>query len=202
MCRYGCLRIAEDAIDSRASIQELDSSDDKSMKPAARRSLSTVNAVIWYRPQCLAIPEAGSKFSSPLLCNQLLLSMGRRSQIMPLGNNIAEFVLKMTSVRQTDLGGGQRRLEIDYTGEVSGPGAGNHYGTLTAVFNENDDPARPNHYSWGGNHAHKIGRLREHLCLGSIPRHRQGSCATASEHRAVIVDRSYASRLQQPDGGL
>jgi len=69
---------------------------------------------------------------------------------MSLGNNIAEFVLKMTSVRQTDLGGGQRRLEVDYAGEVSGPVAGNHYGTLAAVFNENDDPARPNHFSWTG----------------------------------------------------
>ena len=76
---------------------------------------------------------------------------------MPLGNNIAEFVLKMTSVRQTDLGGGQRQLEIDYAGEVSGLGAGNHYGTLTAVFNENDDPARPNHYSWTGTTLTKSG---------------------------------------------
>ncbi len=39
---------------------------------------------------------------------------------MPLGNVLGEFVGKVTSVRISELGGGQRRLEIDSTGEARG----------------------------------------------------------------------------------
>jgi len=52
---------------------------------------------------------------------------------MPLGEGIAEFQLKMTSVKPIDLGGGQTRLEITYAGEVTGDVPGQHFGTMTAT---------------------------------------------------------------------
>jgi hypothetical protein len=38
---------------------------------------------------------------------------------MPLGNTLVEFVLKGMSVRHSDLGGGQMRIEGDFGGEVT-----------------------------------------------------------------------------------
>jgi hypothetical protein len=49
---------------------------------------------------------------------------------MPLGNVLGEFVGKATSVRISDLGGGQRRLEIDSTGEAKGQVSGQIFGTM------------------------------------------------------------------------
>lgn len=45
---------------------------------------------------------------------------------MPFGNALGEVAAKVMSVRITELGGGQRRIEIDSTGEVKGqvPGQG------------------------------------------------------------------------------
>jgi len=49
---------------------------------------------------------------------------------MPLGNVLGEVVAKVTSVRITDLGGGQRRVEIDSTGEVKGQVPGQGFATM------------------------------------------------------------------------
>jgi hypothetical protein len=68
---------------------------------------------------------------------------------MPFGNNLGEFAFKMTSVRQTDLGAGQLRIEADFAGEVSGEAPGNHYGTLTATVGS-EDPNRPNPWTYVG----------------------------------------------------
>ena len=43
---------------------------------------------------------------------------------MPFGNNLGEYVFKVMSVRQIDLGAGERRIEADYAGEVTGEAAG------------------------------------------------------------------------------
>jgi len=69
---------------------------------------------------------------------------------MPLGNSLGEYMFKVMSVRQIDLGGGQRRIEADYGGEVTGEAGGNHYGTLSVVVRTDDDPTKPNPYSWTG----------------------------------------------------
>ena len=50
---------------------------------------------------------------------------------MPLGNVLGELVAKVTSVRISDVGGGQRRIEIDSTGEVKGQIPGQAFGTTT-----------------------------------------------------------------------
>ena len=49
---------------------------------------------------------------------------------MPFGNALGEVVAKVTSVRITDLGGGQRRLEVDSTGEVKGQVPGQGFATM------------------------------------------------------------------------
>lgn len=49
---------------------------------------------------------------------------------MPLGNVLGEVVAKVTSVRISDLGGGQRRIEIDSTGEVKGQVPGQGFATM------------------------------------------------------------------------
>lgn len=49
---------------------------------------------------------------------------------MPLGNVLGEFTGKVTSVRISDLGGGQRRIEIDSTGEVKGQVPGQAFSTM------------------------------------------------------------------------
>ncbi len=68
---------------------------------------------------------------------------------MPLGNTLVEFVLKGMSVRHSDLGGGQMRIEGDFGGEVTGETPGHHSGTLTVTV-ANDDPTRPNPWTWAG----------------------------------------------------
>jgi hypothetical protein len=67
---------------------------------------------------------------------------------MPFGNSLGEFSFKAMSVKQIDVGGGQLRIEIDYKGEVSGEGAGSHYGTLSLVAT--NDPDRPMPWSYVG----------------------------------------------------
>jgi hypothetical protein len=69
---------------------------------------------------------------------------------MPFGNSLGEFVFKAMSVRQIEIGGGQKRIEADYGGEVTGEAPGSHYGTLTVVVGTDDDPTKPNPYSWTG----------------------------------------------------
>lgn len=49
---------------------------------------------------------------------------------MPLGNVLGEFVGKVMSARITDLGGGQRRLELDSTGEAKGQVPGQIFSTM------------------------------------------------------------------------
>jgi hypothetical protein len=49
---------------------------------------------------------------------------------MPLGNVIGEFTGKIMSVRQTDLGGGQLRVELDAAGETSGQAQGQFFSTM------------------------------------------------------------------------
>jgi hypothetical protein len=68
---------------------------------------------------------------------------------MPLGNSLGEFVFKVLSVRQSDLGGDQRRIEGDYGGEVTGEAPGNHFGTLTVIVGS-DDPTKPNPWTYTG----------------------------------------------------
>lgn len=49
---------------------------------------------------------------------------------MPFGTVLGEVVAKITSVRVSELGGGQRRTEIDSTGEVKGQAPGQGFSTL------------------------------------------------------------------------
>lgn len=49
---------------------------------------------------------------------------------MALGNVLGEFTGKVTSVRITDLGGGQRRLELDSTGATTGQVPGQVFATM------------------------------------------------------------------------
>jgi len=65
---------------------------------------------------------------------------------MPLGNVLGEFAGKATSVRITDLGGGQRRLEIDSTGEAKGQVPGQIFSTMTVE----GVPGHPVTYSIAG----------------------------------------------------
>jgi len=51
-----------------------------------------------------------------------------------------EFQLKATSIKPTDLGGGQTRIEITYAGEVTGNVPGQHFGTLTVTVSALDQP--------------------------------------------------------------
>jgi hypothetical protein len=67
---------------------------------------------------------------------------------MPLGDVLGEFTLKVMSVRHTDLGGGQVRLEVDLAGEGTGQLPGQHVGTLTATVASNPD--RPAPWSYTG----------------------------------------------------
>jgi hypothetical protein len=65
---------------------------------------------------------------------------------MPLGNVIGEFTGKIMSVRQTDLGGGQVRVELDAAGETSGQVSGQFFSTMVVE----GTPGRPATYSSTG----------------------------------------------------
>jgi hypothetical protein len=60
---------------------------------------------------------------------------------MPLAESLGEFAYKATSVKPTDLGGGQTRIEITYAGEVTGQVPGQHFGTLTVTVSAEGRPA-------------------------------------------------------------
>ncbi len=79
---------------------------------------------------------------------------------MPFGNALGEVVAKMTSVRITDLGGGQRRLEVDSTGEVKGQVPGQGFATMVV---EGITGASRDLYEYG----HDPGRFR---CRGTYVR--------------------------------
>jgi hypothetical protein len=66
---------------------------------------------------------------------------------MPLAEGLGEFVLKVMSVRQTDIGGGQIKLEVDLAGEVKGEISGQSFGTLTVITS---DPNRPAPWTYVG----------------------------------------------------
>jgi hypothetical protein len=67
---------------------------------------------------------------------------------MPLGNVLGEFILKAMSVRQSEIGGGQVRLEVDLAGEGTGQLPGQNIGTLTVTVGS--DPTRPNPWAYTG----------------------------------------------------
>jgi hypothetical protein len=67
---------------------------------------------------------------------------------MPLAESLGEFTFKATSVKPTDLGGGQTKIEITFGGEVSGPVPGQHFGTLTVIAGA--DVSRPNPFTYIG----------------------------------------------------
>lgn len=67
---------------------------------------------------------------------------------MALGKVIAEYVLKAMSVRQSDLGGDRRKLEIDFAGESAGEISGQNIGTM--VIETAGDPSRPNTWTYTG----------------------------------------------------
>ena len=65
---------------------------------------------------------------------------------MPLGNVLGEFSAKITSLKQTEIGGGQRRIEIDTVGESTGQPAGQTFGSLVAEVT----PGQPSPVSFTG----------------------------------------------------
>jgi hypothetical protein len=67
---------------------------------------------------------------------------------MALGKVLGEFVVKAMSVRQTDLGGDRRRLEIDLAGESAGEVPGQNIGTMTVEMS--GDSTRPNPWTYTG----------------------------------------------------
>ena len=67
---------------------------------------------------------------------------------MALGKVLGEFVLKAMSVRQTNIGGDRRRLEVDFAGESSGEIPGQNIGTL--AVETTGDPARPSPWTYTG----------------------------------------------------
>ena len=69
---------------------------------------------------------------------------------MPLGNGLGEFVLKATSVRHSDLGGGQTRIEVDFNGESKGQLTGLALGTLTVTVSASTMHT-PNPWTFIGN---------------------------------------------------
>jgi len=103
---------------------------------------------------------------------------------MALGKVLGEFVLKATSVRQTDLGGDRRRLEIDYAGESSGEIPGQNIGTL--VFEMPGDHNRPGAWTYTGGLLAKSGAVVQISSSGIRLRTGEGHKAryrgTASYH--------------------
>jgi hypothetical protein len=69
-------------------------------------------------------------------------------KLMALGKVLGEYVLKAMSVRQTQVGGDRRHLEIDLAGEGSGEIPGQHVGTL--AVETSGDPSRPNSWTYTG----------------------------------------------------
>lgn len=67
---------------------------------------------------------------------------------MALGKVLGEYALKGMSVRQTNIGGDRRHLEIDLAGEGSGEIPGQHVGTL--AVETSGDPSRPNSWTYTG----------------------------------------------------
>ena len=63
---------------------------------------------------------------------------------MPLGNMFGELTGKIMSVRQTDLGGGQVRVELDATGDYTGQVPGQWFSTIVVEVT----PGRPSPYSY------------------------------------------------------
>ena len=59
---------------------------------------------------------------------------------MPLAESLGEFQFKATSIKPTDLGGGQTRIEITCAGEVTGDVPGQHFGTLIVTVSTPDQP--------------------------------------------------------------
>jgi hypothetical protein len=93
--------------------------------------------------------------------------------VMPFGNTLGEFSLKAMSVKQIDLGGGQRRTEIDYKGEVTGEGSGSHYGTLSLVSGE-ANPDLPMPWSYVGTTLTTTGAIIGVTASGMAQRTGQG----------------------------
>jgi hypothetical protein len=67
---------------------------------------------------------------------------------MPLGEVFAEAVSNVTSVRYTDIGGGQTKIEIDVRGEVKGRVNGVTSGTFSVI--RGSDPAKPGSWTYVG----------------------------------------------------
>jgi len=61
---------------------------------------------------------------------------------MPLGEVTGEVVANVTSVRYSDMGGGQTKAEIDVAGEAKGRAPGRVAGTFT-IIRSSTDSARP-----------------------------------------------------------
>jgi len=76
---------------------------------------------------------------------------------MSLGTVLSEFQSKATTVRQTDIGGGQVRVEIDLAGESSGRVPGQNIGTMTITAGS--DATRPNPWSYTGTLLAKSGAV-------------------------------------------
>ena len=66
---------------------------------------------------------------------------------MPLGNVLGEFTYKAMSVKQTDLGGGRLRGEVDLSGEATGQVPGK---ILSTMVIEGSGPGRPITYTVTG----------------------------------------------------
>jgi hypothetical protein len=68
---------------------------------------------------------------------------------MPLGEALGEVASKVTSVRYSDIGGGQTKVEVDISGEVKGMATGHIVGTFT-IIRSGSDPARPAPWTYLG----------------------------------------------------
>jgi len=65
---------------------------------------------------------------------------------MPLGNVLGEFTGKVMSVSQSELGGGQRRIEVNLAGETTGQVRGQFFSTMVVE----GTPGRPATYTLTG----------------------------------------------------
>ncbi len=93
---------------------------------------------------------------------------------MPFGNSVGEAVMKQITGRQSELAGGQKRVEIDYAGEAAGQIPGNTYGTLTLVIDEHDDPASPIPFSYTGTTLTSSGAVLHQSASGLAQRTGEG----------------------------